>query len=335
MILRTLEARSTTDRPAGRGVIVVLLILLILTGSTRARSTAQSTGVVRGIVVDQDGRPVGGARVVMERLTSSGEAVEVETDPDGRFTQPVVLPGFYAVRASKGELGSELYRVRVRDGRTVEISFLLEPGIRVASWIVAERAREELAEVFAAGVAANRDASYADAVTHFTRAVELNPGCVECHFNIGVAYVALDRHADAERAFTDALAIRPDYAAAYYGLSNLYTDWGRPDDARAARDAANRIALASLAAGRQHAAEAVDRGLAFFNAGDLQEARRLFQEAIERSINFGPAHYWLGVTLSDLGQSDSALGAFRRYLSLERNGERAEQALARIAELER
>ncbi len=297
-------------------------------------STTQSAGTVRGDVLDENGQTVPGARIIMTPLTVGGAALRIDAGRDGRFSRADVDAGLYAMSAVQGELGSEEHRVRVRAGRTVEVRFVLRPGIHRTVLARADDG-DEFSDTFESGVVANRDGAYRDAAFYFERAAELNPRCLECRYNAGVAYATLEAWADAEQAFSAALALDGGYAAAYYGLSMVYTRSGRPDEAAAARTEANRLALASLAVRRQHTADDVTRGTTFYNAGAFGDARRLFERAIAESPNYAPAHFWLGMTLARL-EDDSgpaAASALRRYLSLEPAGEHAASARATLAEL--
>lgn len=296
----------------------------------------QAAGTVRGAVVDEEsGAAVAGALIVLLPLDGGGPSLEFETGPDGRFDRPDVAPGLYAVTAALGGRRSEVYRVRVRGGRSAGIRFVLGAGRGATPWIVADGAEERLDELFAAGVGANREGAHDDAVTYFTLAAGLDPNCAECHYNAGVAHSALERWPAAESAFRDALAVRPDYPAAYYGLANVLNRSGRPEDAADARDEATRLTLAALEAGRRQAAESVARGVALLDAGRPEEARRRFAEAVDGNPGYAPAYYWLGVALTEVGRPGPALTALRRAVSLDGAGEHAADARTRIAALER
>ena len=299
-------------------------------------ASAQPAGAVRGTVIDEQGQAaVAGALIVLLPLDGDRPSLEFETGSDGRFARSDVPPGLYAATAALGDRRSEVYRVRVRDRRAVAIGFVMGPGRGVTPWIIADGARDRLDELFAAGVGANRDGAYNDAVTYFTLAAGLDPNCLECHYNTGVAYSSLERWSAAERAFQDALAVRPDYTAAYYGLANVFNRSGRPEDAANARDEAMRLTLAALEAGRRQAAETVGRGTAFLDAGNIEDARQLFEEAADQSPGYAPAYYWLGVALVEIGRTGPALTALRRAVSLDEGGEHAADARSRIAALER
>ena len=338
-------AGSRRPRCAARSAVIAgAVVLAVGAGGGRwaggdgwaAAAGAPSAGAVRGAVVDESGQAaVAGALIVLLPLHGDGPSLELKTGSDGRFARSDVTPGLYAVTAALGDRRSEVYRVRVRDRRTVEIHFVLETGRRAVPWVVADGDRGELDDLFAAGVKANQQGAYGEAVTYFALAAELYPECMACHYNAGVAYTAREQWADAERAFNDALAVQPDYAAAYYGLSDVYTKWARPGDAAAAREEVTRLTLAALAATRRQAAESVERGVRELNAGDFAQARRHFREATDLDAGLAPAYYWLGVTLTALGRPAPAVTALRRYLTQRPAGEHAADAASRIADLER
>ena len=146
------------------------------------------------------------------------------------------------------------------------------------------------------------------------------PTCVDCHFNIGVSYGRLDRFAEAEVAFRNALRIRTDYAAAYYGLADIYSRQRRTEEAAAARGEANRIAVSSLAADRARARDTLNRGIAFWNSDNVEDAVRQFREALETDPTLAEPYYWLGLAYETSGDPDAATQAFSRYLSSDPDG---------------
>ena len=318
-------------RTAACGWAPIVVCVLVAAGGN---PHAQETGVIRGTVVDQDGHAVDAARVVMSRLGGSTDRSEAETGFDGGYAQEALTAGVYTVTADKQGLSGETFRVRVRAGRTVRVNFLLKPGLRVSTWLTTLSEREALSSVFAAGVEASRSRDFEEAIDLFNRATELSPTCVECRFNLAVAYVEVGQLADAEASFKRVLDILPDYTAAYYGLSNVYMQQGRQAEAIEVRGEANHLALKRLTAWRAQATDAVERGLTFLNAGNIVDAQRRFREALEKDVNHAPAYYWLGVSLLKSNVLDRAAASFRRYLRLEGNGEFAELARKQLASIE-
>lgn len=60
---------------------------------------------------------------------------------------------------------------------------------------------------------------YAHAVTALHRVLELEPGMVEAHVNMGYALIGLRREAMARDFFLSAIELRPQQTNAYYGLA--------------------------------------------------------------------------------------------------------------------
>jgi tetratricopeptide (TPR) repeat protein len=316
---------SSPSRSAGSTCLVSLVAavsVLLLPVAGRA----QTTGVVRGLIVDAQGQAVAGARVVATDQRDASNRIRAETSADGRFTYADIQSGFYVLTADKAELGGEAYRILVRSGRTVEVNFTLSPGRRGTVWPSDRREREALSDAFDAGVEASRDGDFERAVERFTQALALRPTCLECHFNLGVAYGELARLDESEAAFRASLVVDPNYAAAYYGLSALYSQQNRTEDAAEARSEATRIAITLLSAGRTEATNALSQGLAFLDADNLTDAEQRFRSAIDLDSTYGPAYYWLGMALIRQGRPDTAAEQFDYYLRFDPSGEHADEA---------
>ena len=318
------------SRAPSSGAFAALALLCLL----GAAGTAQEAGTIRGRVIDADGRPVAGAQVVVRRFGAGGDGRTLETTADGAYARSDVAAGLYTVTAGKDELNSDMFRIRVRAGRTVEVNMELAAGRRDGSWIAELADREAASRAFAAGLAANRTADYAAAVAQFARAAERRPDCTECRYNLAVAYADLERFADAESAFRQVLQIAPDYTAAHYGLASIYARQGREADAAAAREEATRLALAQLAERRQQLQDELERGIARLDAGEVAGARAVFESLLRQDSSFPATHYWLAVSLLRSDDPDRAARALRRYLRLDGGGEHAASARAELARLE-
>lgn len=294
---------------------------------------AQPTGSVRGRVTTGDGQPVAGATVTLAPLDSREPGLETVTDAAGRFRGVDLAPGQYSVSARRADLGDQIFRVLVHPAGAVDVRFVLEAGRTAAPWLRAQQDDQAAAAAFAAGVRANREGNYDDAIAQFERVLQVTPTCVDCHFNIGVSHSRRNRYADAEAAYRRALAIRSDYAPAHYGLADIFTRQDRPEDAAAARGEANRIAVRQRAAGRATARETLDRGIAVWDSGNVGAARRLFREATEADPTLAAPHYWLGLAYEASGDPAGARRSFARYLGAAPDGEHAGVARERLAAL--
>ena len=311
---------------------VLLLSALMVLWVTGAH--AQTTGTVRGIVTDRNGQPVPGATVSLDAL-AAGERLETSTDDTGHFQHTGLTPGQYSATADKDVIGGQVFRVLVHPGGSVDIRFVLEPGRTPAPWMRVRPGTQARAAAFEAGVRASRAGDFEDAIAQFEAVLQVMPTCVDCLFNIGVSYGRLDRFGDAEAAFRDALRIRSDYAAAYYGLADIYFRQNRTEEAATARGDANRIAVSSLAAGRARAQDTLNRGIAFWNSDNVEDAVRQFREALETDVTLVESYYWLGLAYDAGGDPDAAAQALSRYLGAAPSGVHADEARRRLAVIAR
>ena len=305
------------------------IVVLCVTGTH-----AQTTGTVRGLVTDRNGQPMPGATVSIEALADS-EPVETLTDDAGHFQHTGLPPGQYSVTADKAVIGAQIFRILVHPGGSVDIRFVLEPGRIPAPWMRLRPGGQTREAAFEAGVRAILDGAFEDAIAQFKAALQVMPTCADCHFNIGVSYDRLDRFADAAAAFRDALVIRPDYAAAYYGLAEIYSRQNRTEEAATARGEANRIAISSLAVGRARARDALNRGIAFWNSDNVEDAVRQYRDALETDVTLVEAYYWLGLAYEAGGDPEAVTQAFSRYLGAAPSGEHADDARRRLATIDR
>ena len=314
----------------------ITLVAVVLAPAVFAEPTiAQPAGAVRGQVVDLQGRAVDGAMVVFDFRGAGAERVEATTNSDGEFSRRDLSDGHYTVTAQKENVGTQSFRLRVRPGQTVEVNFLLQPGAGPAPWRDDLPSREALTEVFAEGVAANRAGDFEQAIAKFEEVLRSMPACMDCQYNIGVASTRMEDYAAAEVAFRKVLDIRPDFAPGYYALAELYNRQERFDEATTARSEATRIALEALAAGQERTQNILNQGIFFWNAGNVADAKRRFEEAAKLGPTHAEVHYWLGMANQTEGNQAEAARSLRRYLDLAPDGQYADSAADTLKQIGR
>lgn len=316
-----------------RRLLTLAALVAVLAIGEPAR--AQSTGMVKGKVVDAEGQPVEGARVTIEFTEGVSRKHETKSNKKGEFIQIGIFPGNYKVTAEKEKLGSQSFPVRVRLGQTAEVNFQLIPGQGgLAKEDIAKQT--ELKELFEAGVTASKAGNYDEALASFNQALTVAPGCFDCYYNIGYANLQKKAHAEAEAAFKKALEIKPDYADAFNGLANLYNAQRRFDEAAAASAKAAELAGAGGAAGGTGSVDALyNQGVILWNAGKIPEAKKQFEQVITLNPNHAEAHYQLGMSLLNEGKLAEAAGEFESYLKLAPDGQYAAQAKAMVGQLKK
>ena len=293
---------------------------------------AQSTGMVKGKVVDAKGQPVEDAKIVIEFTEGVNRKNETKTNKKGEFIQIGLFPGNYRVTASKDKVGQQSFDVRVRIGNASDVNFQLSPesGLTEAD----KQKNAALQAAFQGGIEAARAGQHEAAVAKFTEAAGMMPSCHDCYYNIGFSYTQQQKYAEAEAAYKKAIEIKPSSAEAYNGLATIYNAQKKFDEAAAA--SAKAAELAGGAAGGGGNAEGVyNQGVILWNAGKYAEAKAQFEKAIGIKPDMADAHYQLAMANLNLGLIPDAVTAFEGYLKVAPNGPRAEEAKNAIAALKK
>ena len=300
------------------GCLAVAAVLLLAPAES-----AQST-MVRGKVVDKEGKPVPGATVAVEFKGGVNRKYTTKTDRSGNFVQLLTESGEYLVTVSAEGVGSQSAPVRVRLGQAAEVNIVLAPGGGPADAKAAE-----VKKTFEEGVAASRAGDHDAAIAKFNAAAAVIPNCADCYYNIGVSYMAKKDEKQAEEAWKKVLELKPDNSEAATALATLYNNQKRFDEATA------MSAKASGGAGGGSADAVYNQGIILWNQGKVAEAKGKFEEALKADPNYADAHYQLGMALLNEGKLPDAVGAFEKYLSLAPTGQFAAQAKAMVAQLKK
>lgn len=304
-----------------RAATLVLTFLLALAPAAFAQST-----MVKGKVVDKDGKPMVGVVITVEFQGGATRKLTTKTDKRGEYIQLLTESGQYKITATDPAVGSAEAMLAVRLGRVSEANIVLAPNTVANN----EAKAAELRKTFDEGVSLSRGGNHAAAIEKFQAAATLSPKCFDCFYNIGVAYMAQKDEKQAEASWQKALEIKPDYPEALNALSTLYNNQKRFEEAAA------MSAKAAAAGGGGGSADAVfNQGIILWNQGKIAEAKAKFEEAITANPNLADAHYQLGMALLNEGKLAEAVGSFETYVKLAPDGQYATQAKGMIAQLKK
>jgi Tfp pilus assembly protein PilF len=301
--------------------VVALAVMLAVSSPAAAQS------VVRGKVLDAQGKPVEGAVVTIE-ATEANRKAQTKTNRNGEFLQVGLASGRYNVTVTKDNLKA-IQPANVSQGTPVELTIQLTP----TSGMTAEQAKEAAAmQALAAGaVEAMRAGRDDDAIRQFNEIVAKVPTCSDCYYNLGVAYGKKQQYVEAEASFKKAIELAPNSGDAYTGLANVYNATKRFD---LAQEASSKAAQLTAASGGGGSAEALyNQGVILWNAGKFAEAKVQFESAIKADPNMGMAHYQLGMANLNLGQIPEAKAAFQEYLKVDPNGPKAAEVQGFVKQL--
>ncbi|MGD9901977.1 MAG: tetratricopeptide repeat protein [Vicinamibacterales bacterium] len=297
-------------------------LLLALVALFLAVPASAQTGLIKGKVVDAEGKPVADVAVTIEAMDSVNRKLTTKSDRRGEFVQLGLQSGGYRVSVSADPLGSGFADTRVRVGNTSEVTIRLSPVPPGADPKVAA-----MRAAFEGGVAASRAGDQDGAIAKFQEALTALPTCHECYYNIGAAYLQKKDEKQAEEHFKKALEVKADHAESLNALATLYNNQKRFDEAAAI----GAKAAASAPAGN---ADAVyNQGIILWNAGKIAEAKVKFEEVAAADPNHADARFQLGMANLNEGKIPDAVASFEQYLRLAPDGQFAAQAKGMLAQL--
>ena len=310
-------------RTACRLLTIAVAAFVVSLGSP---AFAQSTGMVKGRVVDVQGEPVESARILIEFTDGMNRKYETKTNKKGEFIQIGLAPGNYKATATFEGLGAQSFPVRVRLGEPTKLEFNLGAATGATKEDAAKAAA--LKAVFEEGVGLSRDGKYDEAIAKFTEASGMVPGCYDCFYNIGFNYSQKKDYEQSEAAFLKAIEMKANYVEAYNGLATVYNAQKKFDKAQEA--SAKAAELASAAGPGAGGAGAVDaeynQGVIDWNAGKITEAAEHFQKVIFMKPDHADAHYQLGMAYVNQNKLAEAVPMFEKYLELAPTGQFAPTA---------
>jgi Flp pilus assembly protein TadD len=319
-----------TRHGIARAVIGALVVAVVWSA---APAFAQATGSVRGQVVDEAGKPVPEAEVVMEFTDDPRIGMMVKANTRGEFNRGGLRPGAWVIQAQKGKMVGAVRTTvtpsNVTELGTITIKIPAPPSAAVAEAVAAGVTNDELAERakameaakadFEAG-AALLDSNPDEAIKKFQAVIARVPQCGLCYTRVGDAHLRKQDEAAAETAYRKAIEVDPAGVDAYAALASLFNRQKKFDEAAKMSAKANEL---REAAGEGSAADVLNQGIIHWNAGEFPEAKAQFARAVALDPKLADAYYRLGMANVNLGQLPDAVKAFEEYLKLAPEGEHA------------
>ncbi len=330
--------------------------------ATAVPSHAQlGLGALQGRVVDENGKPVAGAEVILEHKGDISLKYTVKTNSSGRWARTGLhaagsgqsadamrtvsadpkargADGTWDITIKKDGMEVLIQGVQVPMGnpRVVEDVVLSKatatpppPGNAVAGTAREAAALNSLLNEVSAALNAN---DFGLATTKLTDIIAKQPKCAACYLQLGDVYSRQKDYPKSEEAFKKALELDPSSADAYDRLAVVYNAQGRMDQAT---EASAKAAQLYGAAGGGNATSAFNAGAILVNSGKFAEATVQFQRAIKLDPSMAEAHYQLGVALISTGNVAEAIKSLEQYLALAPKGPNAQMAKDMLPELKK
>lgn len=300
-----------------------LAALALVAGS----AAAQSTGAVRGKVVDEKGQILEGAKVEVEYQGGVTRVFKVNTNKKGEFTQVGLPPGQYKITFTKDGFQGTFMNVRVTIGEPIEMGEVKLVSAQVAQKAAAGAKAEELTGAFKAAYELMQQGKLDEAKAAYEAMLAKNPDIAQAHFNLG--YIAAQKKdmAAAEAAYKKAIELKPDYSEAYNALAETY---------QATEGPAKAIEfLTGVAAQLPEDGKIQYRlGVFYLSAGKYPDAAAAFEKAHQLDPENAEVHYQLGTIYVGQNNVAKAVESLETYLAMNpTNAQNKATATALIAAL--
>ena len=325
-MFRALRLSLSAVRAQTMTGVFTLAVLLAL-----AVPSAFAQGVVKGKVVDAEGKPVDGATITFETQGSASKR-ETKTDKKGEFMQIGLASGTWTITASKDGVGTATSQGRVSQGAPAEVQMKLAKAAGGFPGATGDaKAQAELRTLADEAAKEEQAQNWDGAIAKYNELIAKVPTCADCIRHVGDAQAAKKDYAAAEASYKQSLAVK-ESPEAYMGLAKIYNDQRKFDQAAEASTKMAALQSAGGAAGGGAEAQ-YNTGVALFNGGKFAEAKTAFEAATKADPTYAPAFYQLGMTALNLGQIPDAVNALETYLKVAPNGPKAAEVNASLPAL--
>jgi tetratricopeptide (TPR) repeat protein len=288
---------------AAAGLVAAALLL------AGPAADAQSTGAVRGKVVDEKGQPLQDAVVVLDFMGGVTRKYEVKTNKKGEFTQVGLSPGNYKVTATKDGYQGGFIDTRVGLGEPQQLpEFKLLSKSAAQAAAAATDPNAALREAFTKASELSKAGKTDEAIAAYQEVLAKNPTIAEAHYNIGFLNAQKKDWATAEAAYLKAIEVKPAYGDAYTGLARVYQDSNQSQKAV-------EILAKAAAANPQDAKLQFNLGVFYLNSQRNEEAATAFTKAAELDPANAEPHYFLGTLAVGQNKIADAIAHLEKYLA--------------------
>jgi tetratricopeptide (TPR) repeat protein len=303
------------------------VLVIVLASALAPRAAAQSDGVIRGQILDINGKPW--ADLGVQAVSDQGAKSDTRTDKDGNYLLRNLKPGIYTVYVQlpapnppyptqcRVQGGSEAkvnlnfkdivagqgkeYQEAAKKNEEAKAKFEGMKAHFTAGNTILEQEKAARAEVQKA-TADQRDAAKQkvtdlcdQAAKEFQAAkeaaAEKDPNLHLIYAKLGEAYDTAGRNDEAAQAYQQAIAAKPDVPGYYNNLGNVLARSGKIDEAKVAYTKSAELDPTNAATAWRNF------GISLYNANRLGDAVEPLQKSAELDPKSAQTWYLLGASL--------------------------------------
>jgi Flp pilus assembly protein TadD len=306
-------------------------LVLALTAALPAAAAAQQGGV-SGKVVDEAGKPVADAVVVISNPSGNGGAT-LKTNAKGEYQAIGIQPVDFQIKATKGNLTGMVPRIKIGMGAptlipTITIVKAAPSALGAGAENLEAKKQAELELAAKAADTAAKAGNLDEAIALYGKVVAEIPKCDVCWLQIGDLNLKKKDEAAAEAAYKKAIDADATKPEAYSALAAMYNGQKKFDDANKMSAKATELMGAS---GNTDPIAVLNQGIIFWNQSKIPEAKAQFQKVTELDPKNADGHYYLGMCLVNEGKMPDAGKEFQQYITLAPTGQYADTVKSILA----
>jgi len=300
---------------------LALCFCCLTTKAQRDRDTYSSASATNLEIVGQvrmagSGLPAGRITVRLERF-GGGLVDQIDSDSTGRFRFSNLSRGYYRVIVN-----SPGYQPTQQDAdlQVVFRAYLVfelaaeKSGALALLDVIDARAPADAREELFRGRTSLAKKSYAEAIEHLRKAINIYPQFYEAHLLLGSVFVDQREWQEAETVLQKAVELKTDSPAAIFSLGEVY--WRE----RRYRDAEQTL-LAGLKLDEKSWNGYFNLARLYYDMGDIMKAANAIGHTLQLKPDFAEGHLVAGNILLKVNQPQRALSEYQTYLRLDPKGE--------------
>ncbi|MGQ9672381.1 MAG: tetratricopeptide repeat protein [Candidatus Aminicenantales bacterium] len=305
--------------------IALPLFLLWLTSPVALAQAGRGKGRIQGIVLDEEGKAVASAKVVLDLLTSERAQRETTTDKKGEWAIMGLGSGNWKVTVTaEGYIPTTttIFVSQIEKNPKVVLK-LKKPEIHEGGVITDEASLAFLEQA----TKLYEEKNYDEALAILEKFLEQNPRAYQVQVLIGDCYRekgdferAIEFYAKAvEEAKVDEKMGKEVTVKSLAAIGDCYLRKGDIEKAQT-------FFKESIDTNPENETLAYNVGEIYFSNQKLEEAIHYFIIATQIKANWSPPYYKLGLVYLNQADYEKAKEAFKKFLELEPEGELAAQA---------
>jgi tetratricopeptide (TPR) repeat protein len=290
---------------------LLIFLCVALTAAVLSSQDYKGKGRVSGVVLDQDQKPIEGAKLKFFLPKANG-GFEITTDKEGKWIAAWIAQGAWNLDVEKFGYEPKKLVVDIAEQRkNPEMKISLK---KVEGLILTDELKDML-------IKANQlfdQKNYQGALEGYQAILAKFPEAFPIQRNVGNAYFAMEKYDLAEETYKKILDKEPTNVEVTLAIGNCYANRGQSDKAI---EWYNKIQFDNI----KDATVLYNIGTNYYNLSKFEDALKYYKRSVEVQTDYLDGIYQLGLTYTSLQKTAEAIATFEQYIKLDPDSPRSAQ----------